>query len=601
MYARAFGGLLTLACLGVTTDAAEPDSFEVLAAKCDGLGLKDQAELTRNWIVPRHPGRQYLFLPTVNDAPAPKTGAPEVVRQWHARFTELRQERAAALLAEARAASDQGQPTRAYQLLHEVLREDPDQAAARRVLGFTKNARGAWTFPSATNLQATRPRAPEPKLGWAAGSYWRLETPHFAIVTNHSAKEALELGNQLEDLHALWRQVFFRYWSSGEALAARLAGRDEPLARPRPKMSVVLVRNRAEYIAHLAASVPQAEKTVGIYLNQQRRSFFFAGDTAVYPTWFHEATHQLFQESVPDTIEQPGEERNFWAIEGAALYMESLARHDGFWTLGGVEANRLQYARYRALSGDFSLSLAELSALGREKVQTSPDIAKLYAQAAGTAQFLIDGERGSHREPFVDLLAAVYRGTDQLDTLPKAAGLPWGQLDEQYRAFLNVTDDDLAGIPSPDRLRNLSLGRTSVTDAGLVHLAGAKNLEWLDLSGTSVTDKGVAVVAGMPRLRQLFLEGTKITDASLAIVGKLKNLEELDLSRLTDITDDGLSALAPLRQLKVLHLAGSPVGDAGIVDLQGLKQLESLDVSGTKVTLEGLKKLRAVLPKLNSE
>jgi hypothetical protein len=598
-------GLLTLAFALAPARAEQSapttDQFASLAAKCDELGLKEQAELTRRWIIPRHLGRQYLFLPATADATAPKAGAPEVVRRWHARFTELRKERAASLLAEARAASDQDQPTRAYQLLHEVLREVPDQPDARRVLGYTKNARGVWTLPGATNLQTTKPRVPEPKLGWAAGSYWRLETPHFAIVTNHSAKEALELGNQLEDLHALWRQVFFRYWSSGEALAARLAGRDEPLARPRPKMSVVLVRNRAEYVAHLTSSVPQAEKTVGIYLNQQRRSFFFAGDTSVHPTWYHEATHQLFQESIADTAEQPGEERNFWAIEGAALYMESLARHDGFWTLGGCEANRLQYARYRALSGDFLLPIAELSALGREKVQASPDIAKLYAQAAGTAQFLIDGESGAYREALVDLLAAVYRGNDQLDMLPKSANVPWGKLDEQYRAFLNVTDNDLAGIPSLDRLRNLSLGRTSVTDAGLAHLAGAKSLEWLDLSGTPITDKGAAIIADMTRLTQLFLEGTKITDASLAIAGKFKSLEELDLSHLPSITDEGLASLATLRQLKVLHLTGSPIGDAGLAHLHGLKQLESLDTDGTKVTADGLKKLKAALSKLQLE
>jgi hypothetical protein len=594
---------LTLLCLGnvcVAQPAASADQFAALAAKCEELGLKEQGEITRRWIIPRHPGRQYLFLPSAVDATAPKAGAPEVVRQWHARLMELRKERAAALLAEARQASEQHQPTRAYQLLHEVLREDPDQADARRVLGYVKGPRGQWSLPGAVNLQATRPRVPEPKLRWAAGSYWRLETPHFAIVTNHSAKEALELGNQLEDLHALWRQVFFRYWSSGEALAARLAGRDEPLTRPRPKMNVVLVKNRSEYVAHLAADVPQIEKTVGIYLHQQRKSFFFAGDTSVYPTWFHEATHQLFQESVPDTVEQPGEERNFWAIEGAALYMESLARHDGFWTVGGCEANRLQFARYRALSGSV-LPLAELSALGRQRVQTSEGIVNLYAQSAGVAHFLIDGEGGRHREALVDLLTAIYRGEDQLDTLPKLAGQPWGQLDEQYRAFLNMTDDDLAGIPNPERLRNLSLGRTSVTDAGVARLSACKNLEWLDLSGIPITDAGVAVVADMPELTQLFLEGTQATDASIPTIAKLNKLAELDLSRLPGIGDDGLAALAPLKQLKILHLSNSPIGDAGLVHLQSLKRLESLDVEGTKVTPEGLKRLRAALPKLNAQ
>jgi hypothetical protein len=366
-------------------------------------------------------------------------------------------------------------------------------------------------------------------------------------------------------------------------------------------MTVVLVKNRAEYAAHLAASVPQAEKTVGIYLNHQHRSFFFAGDTSVYPTWNHEATHQLFQETAGDAIQQPGELRNFWAIEGAALYMESLARHDGYWTVGGCESDRLQYARYRALAGDFNLPLAELAALGRESVQTSPEIAKIYAEAAGVAHFLIDGESGVYREALVDLLAAVYRGEDEQGTLAARAAVPLGQLDQQYRSFLNVTDADLAGIPTPERLRNLSLGRTSVTDAGLAHLADCKNLEWLDLSGLAVTDAGVAVVADMPQLTQLFLEGTKITDATLAAIGKLKSLEELDLSRLTGITDQGLASLATLRQLQILHLTSSPIGDAGLIHLHGLKQLESLDTSGTKVTPEGLKKLKAMLPKLSDQ
>ena len=34
-----------------------------------------------------------------------------------------------------------------------------------------------------------------------------------------------------------------------------------------------------------------------MYDDKQRIAYFFAGDKSVYPTWFHEATHQLFQES----------------------------------------------------------------------------------------------------------------------------------------------------------------------------------------------------------------------------------------------------------------------------------------------------------------
>jgi hypothetical protein len=581
-----------LAVASTQAGEAEPfaDQLAALAAKCDELGLKDQAQITRRWIIPRHPGRQYLFLPE-SDSTAPKAAAPEAARQWHARFLALRKEQAAALFAAARKASDDGQPTRAYQLLYEVLREDPAHAEARRVLGLAKNEK--------STSAAQRPRVAEPRLGWPAGSYWRLETEHFAIVTNHSAREAQELGRQLETLHALWRQVFFRYRSSPEALAARLAGRDEPLARPRPRMTVALVKNRAEYVAQLTKSVPQIDRTVGIYLNQQHKSFFYAGDTSVYPTWHHEAAHQLFQEAVAGTIDQPGESQNFWAVEGAALYMESLTRHDGFWTVGGCESNRLQFARYRALAGDFSLPLAELTALSREQIQTSEDISKIYGQAAGLAHFLIDGEGGKHRESFVDLLAALYRGEDQPATLAERTGLSPGELDQQYRRYLKVTDDDLAGIPGPEQVRNLSLGRTDVTDKGLARLAELKNLEWLDLSGTAATHAGLAPLAELTRLRQLFLEGTGATDATLRVCGGLNQLEELDLSNLPAITDDGLAALANLKNLKVLHLTGSPISDAGLVHLRGLKQLESLETKGTKITPEGLKKLRGTLPKLN--
>src|SRR5262245_27810133 len=112
------------------------DQLSALAAKCDELGLADQAATTRAWIIVRYPGRQYLFLPPAIEAAAPKSSASETIKQWYKRFLELRREQAAVLFAEAKAASEQGRPGRAYQVLFEALREDPDHADARRILGF---------------------------------------------------------------------------------------------------------------------------------------------------------------------------------------------------------------------------------------------------------------------------------------------------------------------------------------------------------------------------------------------------------------------------------------------------------------------------------
>lgn len=596
IFAVCFAALLDLPARGEDDFASRLSSF---AAKCDDLGLAEQAEITRRWNIARHPGRHYLFLPPAGESSAPKANAPANVRFWHDKFLELRRLHAADLFAEARAASDQRNAPRAYQLLYEVLREDPDHPEGRRILGFLKRPGGEWVLPDWEKLVAEPSRTDHPRLGWRARTFFRLETPHFQIITNHSKPELLEAGRQLEDLHTLWRQIFFRYWSSPEALAARFAGGNESLSRPRPKMQVVLFKNRQDYISKLMPAEPLVAATKGFYDYSNRVAYFFAGDTSVYPTWYHEATHQLFMEAREGATAEPGGERNFWAVEGAALYMESLATANGCWTAGGCEADRLQLTRYRALSGDFSIPLERLSALGREALQNSPDLKPLYGYSAGLAHFFIDGHGGKYREAFVDLLTAIYRGEDAADSLTKATGQPLATLDQQFREFLNVTDADLAGVTNPENIRNLSLGRTSVTDQGLSHLAGCKNLQWLDLTTTATTAEGLKHFAAASGLKQLFLEGTKIADASLPLIAAFKQLEELDLANLA-ITDDGLTAIANMRTLKVLYLAGSPITDAGLVHLRNLKQLQQLETDRTKITPDGLKKLRAALPKLKS-
>jgi len=362
-------------------------------------------------------------------------------------------------------------------------------------------------------------------------------------------------------------------------------------------MKVVLFKTRQEYANYMAARNPRAANTLGLYDDTNRVSYFFGGDKSVYPTWYHEATHQLFLESVPGLADEPGQDRDFWALEAAALYMESLAEHGTYWTAGGWESDRLQMARYRVRSGDLDLPLAKISDLTREQIQKSADIGRIYTQAAGLGHFLIDGEGGSYRDAFIDLVAAVYRGERTEGLLAMKTGQPLEKLDEQYRAFLNVTDEDIAGTPDVGRLRNLSLCRTSVTDAGVAKFAGSKNLAWVDLSATAATDEGLKNFSNNVGLKQLFLEGCKVTGGALALVGNFKQLEQLDLSRLP-IQDDDLKALAGLRLLNTLFLSGCAVTDAGLEHLRGLKQLEQLDMSGTKVTAEGRKRLQTALPKL---
>jgi hypothetical protein len=578
---RTLGGLLALLLLAFPASAADfPSDLSALASKCDELGLTDQAAITRAWVIDRHPGRQYLFLPSTSDSTTPKPTAPEPARHWHRRFLELRRERAAALFAEAKKQIEKGDGSRAYQLLFEILREDEDHAEARRILGYER--RGSdWRLRGHERAAARPAPLAHPKFGWPARQHWSLETAHFSIASNHSAKEIVEAGQQLEKLHTLWQQIFFRYWATTEALAARFAGTNEPLAPERPKLRVVLFKNRQEYAPYVASAHPRAASTLGFYDDEQRVSYFFASDTSVYPTWYHEATHQLFQEYTPPPARgiiqgKPGHDQNFWALEGAALYMESLAEHAGFWTAGGCESDRLQFARYRVLSGDLQLPAAQIIGYSRDDLQKSDDIARIYTQAAGLAHFLSDGAHGAHREAFLDYCLAIYEGRDTRESLFLLTGQSPQQIDAQYRAFLNLTDADLAGIPNPERCKNLSLCRTAITDAGLARFAGTKNLKWLDLSLTAATDEGLKHFAANQSLKQLFLDSAKITDASLSLIATFKQLEELDLSNLP-ITDEAVLALRPLKRLQQLHL------------------------TGTQVTPGGRQRLQAALPKLKIE
>jgi hypothetical protein len=225
------------------------------------------------------------------------------------------------------------------------------------------------------------------------------------------------------------------------------------------------------------------------------------------------------------------------------------------------------------LSGDLKLPLVKLAAMSREAIQASDDIGRIYTQSAGLAHFVMDGECGHRREPFVDLLTAIYGGQNTAAAAEAILAESAEAFDRGYHSFLNVTDQDLASIPNPLTQKNLSLCRTKVTDEGLARFAGSRGLKWLDLSFTSTTDNGLKAFTANSGLKQLFLEGTKVTATSLPMIAAFRQLEELDLS-------------------------GLPIADSDLSALRGLKQLEQLYCTGTQVTPEGYKRLRAALPKL---
>jgi len=565
-----------------------------LAEKCDSLKLPEQAVITREWQVPRTTGRQTLFIPSVTDPHQPAKIAPDLVSKWYGKFRELRTEQAQSLYVVAGEFLAGGDAVRCYQLLHEVLRENPDHEAARKALGYIRVKGKTEWLPYATVPPANVGRADHPKTGWQSGKYWRVESPHWRIVTNSSAKAGLELGKKLEDFHLLWRQMFFDYWSTPADLqAAMTAG--VRLPEPKTPMNVMLFNKRDEYVKFLAPGRPNIAVTQGFYADDQQTAVFYSGDETIHATWYHEAAHQLFQQW-HDSPAGVGEQSNFWIVEGAALYVESLTNHGAYWTVGGWQADRLQFARYRALAKDFNKPLQELVAFNRGQVQVDPNIRALYAQFAAEAHFLFDHANPTYRRAGCALLGQVYRQDDKLNSLSTLTQASFSELDQGYLLSLQVTDDDLLKTPGLANLRNLSLGRTQVTDRGLAALADCRELRWLDLTALPITDAGLADLKQATKLEQLFLEGTKISDDSVPVIGQISTLQELDLSNLS-LGDAALAPLGKLRKLKILHLTGTNITDAAIPHLRVLSGLESLNVAGTQLTPAGLARLKASLPK----
>jgi hypothetical protein len=572
----------------IRADFAE--KLEGLAKKCVTLELTDEAKTTRAWVRDRDPNRQYIFVPRQSDPTEPVEDAPRVVRQWHSKFREYRSEFAEQLFQVANVHAEAGDGTTAYQLLHEVLWQDPQHGQAKRVLS---------TSPSFSERISRRAGTRTHRdFGWRPRTYWQIESAHYRITTSHSAEAGVELARKLDLLHSVWRQVFFDYWSASESLAERMRGGNARLGK-RQKLDVVLFRDRDEYVQQLQKHEPQIAMSLGYYMKGRRTAFFYADGESVVPTWYHEATHQLFQE-FGDAIEEVGENSNFWLAEGIAVYMESLIDFGGHCTLGGFDADRLQFARARALGNQFYMPLEELVSLGREALQKHEDIGRIYTQSAGIVHFLMDGERGKYRRSLVNLVTLLYLGRARSDSLPGLLEMPVAQLDQAYLQFLAVRDDDFRFLSPPAYRRNLGLGRTAVSDAAAERLRGSRQLQWLDLSFTKITDKAISHLADAVQLRQLNLEGTEVGDKAIEALAGLRELEELDLSN-TRVTDACLDQLSRFDKLKVLWLTNTSVTDAGIARLARLDFLELLEVSNTNVTAEGLKSLREKLPKLNRD
>jgi hypothetical protein len=437
------------------------DKLAELSAWCARQNLDDAVQSLDSWLPRREPDQLTLFVVPRAATPVAKDAAE--LPEWRKKWQDLRNGQADRLMALARQAVSEHRLSMVNELVVEALRENPDHEQARRMLGYVPS-RGAWRTPFEIR-QLRAGKVWHDKFGWlpkahveryeqgerfALGRWmtadeeaalrrdlrrgWRIETEHYLVTTNPSLEEGVALARRLETLFEIWQQVFAPYLATEAEFKRRFDGRAAPRV-PR-QHEVVYYRTRAEYNDALHTSQPKIDITLGIYFDGNRKAYFFAGQDQEPGTLYHEATHQLFQET-RRVAPRVARDDNFWIVEGIACYMESLQQHDGYWTLGGSNAGRMPAARHRLLVDKFYVPLADLVQLSMESLQQDDQIAMLYSQSAGLADFLMHADGGRYRDALARYLTAIYTGRAAPRTLAETTGTDYETLDRQYRAFMS--------------------------------------------------------------------------------------------------------------------------------------------------------------------
>ena len=567
------------------------DELLRMAAICDTLGMAAEAETCREWLPPSRSDWNVFYLPIE----AVRVGPEEHPQRanWAERFSAVRKRYAQGLFALAEQHAAGGDEARAFQLLWQVLREDGEHADAKRLLGPLLTA-----VTVAPRLR--KATTPHPDFGWPAGSYSRIETPNFVLTTRADPRASLELARLMERFYAVWRQLFYPLWSPPGILTKKFSGQALPWERTRG-MSIVLLRDRDEYLQVLGIGEANAGVSVGYYAPQRQTSFFYpAAESAL--TLYHELTHQLLAEATyGDSAARGTLTGGVWLMEGIAMYMESLVDRGGYWTVGGNDAPRLQTARYRAIRDRYWVDWSPFVDGQVEQWKQDPQIALLYAQAAGlTHMFMDDLAQPAARQRLLASLMGIYQNQTEFSPLLPLLGSDPAGAQAAYQRALTLDDQDvqqLAAAALPCRSLVLAGSQLSADSWNELQKLTAK-LEWFDVSLSNATSADLLWLPQAQALKRLSVEATRCDGELVKKAAQLPELQELDLSG-CPVDDQALLPLAGHRQLHTLWLTGTSVTQASFDLLRQLPNLKFCHVEGTQISDEAWEQFRATHPRLS--
>ena len=185
-----------------------------------------------------------------------------------------------------------------------------------------------------------------------------------------------------------------------------------------------------------------------------------------------------------------------------------------------------------------------------------------------------------------------------------------------------LTDEQIAGLSSLNKLKTLNLSNTGVVgkgfagwpvrtgmitlnltnqpgvdDVALKAIASAfPRLETLDISAVPLgaTQAGFAAVARLRSLRYLRVGGGVVNDEIMAEIAKCPDIQTLHIPG-GRLSDPGAASLTKLSKLTQLDLDVPPVTDAALKSLARCKALKTINI-GADASEDVEKKLKAALP-----
>jgi hypothetical protein len=242
----------------------------------------------------------------------------------------------------------------------------------------------------------------------------------------------------------------------------------------------------------------------------------------------------------------------------------------------------------RRIKEQFAVPLAELSHLDQTQFQTSPDLAKVYSQAAGLTHYLMGVADGRLRQPLMEFLQLSYRGRLKPEAFEQLLGRDFARMEQEYLAFLHVDGEQLQYLSAPEQRRELFLVGAALQDDSLLPLGRCQNLQWLDLSGCDLRGSRLQPVSHCGELRQLFVTGSKLDATAVELIAGFP-ITGLDAGG-TDFDDAMTESLSASPTIRQLNLDATPLSDGGLMSLTKMRALTLLSAANTRVTPDGARR-----------